>query len=109
MGRGVASARLTQSPLLLGCLPRRITGVAGRLLLGLEQGPLFCLLGRLSKRLFSRRALGLGFCLRRNLGLPRQLLLLALSCFFTLSCARSSRGDDGFALLSFFDGSRIFD
>ena len=63
-------------PLLLGGLPCRVTGIAGRLLFSLKQRITFCLFGSVSSRLLGRRALGVGCCLRCKLGLLRSVALL---------------------------------
>ena len=63
-------------PLLLGCLPCRVTGIAGRLLFSLKQRITFYLFGSVSGRLLGRRALGVGCFLRCKLGLLRSVALL---------------------------------
>ena len=69
---------LVASPtLLLGCLPCRVTGIAGRLLFSLKQRITFCLFGSVSGRLLGRRALGVGCCLRCKLGSLRSVALFA--------------------------------
>jgi hypothetical protein len=68
---------VTSPPLLLGGLPRGVTGIAGRLLFSLKQRITFCLFGSVSGRLLGRRALGVGCCLRCKLGLLRSVALFA--------------------------------
>src|SRR6478736_8714903 len=55
-------------PLLLGCLPCRVTGIASRLLFSLKQSITFCLFGSVAGRLLGRRAFGIGYCLMRCRG-----------------------------------------
>jgi hypothetical protein len=62
--------------LLLGCLPCRVTGIAGRLLFSLKQRITFCLFGSVSGRLLGRGARGVGCCLRCKLGSLRSVALL---------------------------------
>jgi len=62
-------------PLLLGGLPCRVTGIAGRLLFSLKQRISLCLFGRVSGCLLGRPALGVGCCLRCKLGLLRPVAL----------------------------------
>jgi hypothetical protein len=72
-----------------------------------SQATLFALLfGRIAGCFFGRHALGVCGCLRCKLGLLRSGALFAQSCFLTLQCSDYSRGGDGLALVSFFDGHR---
>jgi hypothetical protein len=64
-------------PLLLGCLPCRVAGVAGRLLFSLKQRISLCLFGSVSGCLLGRRALGVGCCLRCKLSLLHPVALFA--------------------------------
>ena len=105
----LASGLVPAPPLLLGCLPCRVTGIASRLLFGLKQPFSSCLFGGVARCLLGRRALGVGCCLRCNLSSLREVALLALPRFFALHRAFGSRGGDGLALLSFLNGGRPFD
>jgi len=98
-----ASGLVATPPLFLCCLPRRVTGIAGRLLFSLQQRISFCLFGCFARCLIGGRALGVGCGPYCNLGLLRKLALLPLPRFFTLHRALGSRGGDGLALLSFLD------
>src|SRR5690348_10302537 len=95
-------------PLLLGCLPCRVTGITGRLLFSLKQRFSLCFLGRVTGSLFRCHAFSIRCCLRCELGLLRSVALLAQPCFLALQRADCSRGGDGLALLSFLDGRRPF-
>jgi hypothetical protein len=64
-------------PLLLGCLPCRVTGIPGHLLLSLKQCFSLCFFGLIAGCLFGRHALGVRCCLRCKLGLLRSVARLA--------------------------------
>jgi hypothetical protein len=84
-------------------------GRRARLLFSLNQRISFCLFGRFARCLIGGRPRGVCCCLRCNLGLLREVALLALPRLFTLRRALGSRDGDGSALLSFLDGGRPFD
>ena len=68
---------VASATLLLGCLPCRVTGIAGRLLFSLKQRITFCLFGSISGCLLGRHALGVGCRLRCKLGLLCPFALFA--------------------------------
>jgi hypothetical protein len=104
-----ASGLVAPPPLLLGRLPCRVTGIAGRLLFSLNQRISLCLFGRFAHCHIGGRLRGVRYCLRRNLSSLCKFALLAFPRFFTLCRALGSRGGDRLALPSFLDSGRPFD